>query len=362
MPTAEGLLGLTLWAVASWSVLRSLVVPRGASALVGAKDRCLRFLFRLVAHGTRGYTARDAVLSFLAPMTIVTSLVMWLLMYFVAYALMLMGVSGLDAPAALREAGSSLFTLGFASSDRSSLTAIDFVAAATGPIVIGLLIGYLPAIYSSYQRRESDVTMLLARAGEPNWAPELLARHSMVGNLSGLDELWVTWERWAADVVESHTNFPALMYMRSSRAQRSWLVGLMSVMDAAAMHMSLNPQLPQGNMRVCLRQGIVCIQELARTAHIPFDPDPSPDTPSAVTAADFGKACDRLSRAGYTWTVPPEQAYLHFRGWRANYEAPTFVLAQKIDAVPAPWSGPRRPALPVMPPHRVPNRSPDSHE
>ena len=34
------------------------------------------------------------------------------------------------------------FTLGFASSDREQLSIIDFIAAATGPITIGLMISY----------------------------------------------------------------------------------------------------------------------------------------------------------------------------------------------------------------------------
>ena len=46
----------------------------------------------------------------------------------------------------MREAGSSLFTLGYATNDRANLTALDFLAASTGPITIGLLIGYLPTL------------------------------------------------------------------------------------------------------------------------------------------------------------------------------------------------------------------------
>lgn len=350
--------GALMWWVATWSVLRTLVVPRGASKLIGIKNRLLRRLFRRVGHLGRSYEWRDAVLMWLSPVAILSSLVLWLLMYLVSYALMIFGTSDLSVAAALREGGSSLFTLGFASSDRSTLTGLDFVAAATGPIVIGLLIAYLPTMYAAYQRREADVALLLARGGEPNWAPQLLARHAMVDNVEGLELLWERWEQWAAEVTESHTNFPVLVQMRSPRPERNWLVALLSVMDAAAMHMALNPSLPQGNMRVCLRQGIVCLQQIAMSEGLSIDEDPSPDTPSAVSADEFGRVCARLREVGYTSERSPALAYPHFRGWRANYEPLAYQLADLIDAVPAPWSGPRTPPLEVIAPRPLPNRQP----
>jgi hypothetical protein len=36
-----------------------------------------------------------------------------------------------------------------------------------------------------------------------------------------------------------------------------------------------------------------------------------------------------------------------------------YALADEIDAVPAPWSGPRTPAVALVLPDRQPNRSPD---
>ncbi len=352
------LVGLAIWLAASSSVMRTLVVARGSSGLNRAKNQALRSGFHLIARHGR-YEFRDAVLSWFSAVAIVTSLIMWLFMYFVSYGLLMFGTTDLPLRTQFREAGSSLFTLGYASTDRNALTALDFIAAATGPIVIGLLIGYLPTFYAAYQRRESEVTLLLARGGEPNWAPELIRRHALVRNVDGLDALWPAWERWAAEVGESHTNFPVLIHMRSARPYRNWLVALLCVMDTAAMHMSLNPGLQQGSMRVALRQGIVCMQELCKVLRIPFDEDPLPDKPSDVSLEDFEQACELLAGAGYTWQRDPAQAYRHFRGWRANYEDMAYALADEIDAVPAPWSGTRTPPLPVVFPDRQPNRSPD---
>lgn len=348
--------GVALWAATFSSVMRTLVYSRGSSGLNRGKNRALLAAFRSLGRGP--YERRDRVQSWFAPMAIVTSLVMWLTMFLLSYGLVMYGTTSLPFTTQLREAGSSLFTLGYATTDRATLTAMDFVAAATGPIVIGLLIGYLPTFYSAYQRREAEATLLLARAGEPNWAPELLRRHALVDNLDRLDTLWPAWERWAAEVSESHTNFPVLIHMRSARPMRNWLISLLCVMDTAAMHLALNPGQPQGSARVALRQGIVCMQELCRVMRIPFDTDPSPDKASEVSLEDFEQACEMIRVAGYTCEVDPGQAYRDFRGWRANYEDMAYTLAARIDAVPAPWSGPRTPPLPVIFPSRLPNRRP----
>jgi hypothetical protein len=359
VPFLAFLLGLGLWLAATSSVMTTLVVSRGSSRIVTRKNLLMLAGFRLIARRSASYQGRDRVLTYYAPTVIVTSLLMWLALYFAAYGLLMSSFSGLGLAAAFREAGSSLFTLGYATGERATLTLLDFAAAATGPIVIGLLIGYLPTMYAAYQSREAEATLLLGRAGEPNWAPELIRRHALVDNVARLDELWPAWERWAAQVGESHTNFPVLIHTRSARPNRNWLVSLLCVMDTAAMHMSLNPQLPQGSMRVALRQGIVCMQELCAVLGIPFDLDPMPDKPSDVSVEEFERACGLLSRAGYTWQRDPAEAYRHFRGWRANYEDMAYALADEIDAVPAPWSGPRTPAVPLVLPDRQPNRSPD---
>ena len=362
VPILVFILGLLLWFAATSSVMKTLVLSRGSSGLNRRKNVVLLGCFRLVARRTSTYENRDRILTFFAPTAIVSSLLMWLLMYFIAYGMLMWSFSPLGFPTALREAGSSLFTLGYATSERASLTGLDFIAAATGPIVIGLLIGYLPTFYSAYQSREADATLLLARGGEPNWAPELIRRHALVRNVDRLDTLWSEWERWAAQVGESHTNFPVLIQMRSARPYRNWLISLLCVMDTAAIHMSLNPEQSQGAMRVALRQGIVCMQELCTVMRIPFDPDPLPDRPTSISLEDFLAACELMASGGYTWQRDPAEAYRHFRGWRANYEDMANALADNIDAVPAPWSGPRTPALPVIAPDTHPNRSPDRPE
>src|SRR6266566_7026326 len=84
---------------------------------------------------------------------------------------------------AFSAAGSSLFTLGFAVPAGAAPSAVVFAAAATGLVIVTLQIAYLPTLYAAFNRRETEVALLNARAGVPSWGPELLARtHYALGS------------------------------------------------------------------------------------------------------------------------------------------------------------------------------------
>ncbi|MFB6440977.1 hypothetical protein ACFCVY_30065 [Streptomyces sp. NPDC056411] len=328
------------------SVLHSLVIPRptrsGFSRFV---QRAVLELFRLVADRVPTAEGKDRVLVPMAPVAIVVTLLSWLVSFMVGYALLEAAVSQLGVRDALIESGSSLFTLGFASGNRATLNAIDFCAAVTGPIVIGLQVGYLPALYGAYQSRETEVTLLQARAGSPPWGPEILARYAQVDLLDSLTELFRNWERWSAGVSESHTTYPILIHFRSPKAHRNWLIALLSVLDAAALRLAFNPSQPQAEVRMALRAGFVCLRELADIEGIPYNPDPHPGDAVRLDYEDFLRGVERMSAQGYPMERTPEEAWPQFRGWRVNYEDLAYQLARTVEAVPAPWSGTRRRAV-----------------
>jgi hypothetical protein len=58
--------------------------------------------------------------------------------------------AGGSFPDALREAGSSLFTLGFAVRSGTEPSAAESLAAASGLIIVALQIAYLPTLYAAY--------------------------------------------------------------------------------------------------------------------------------------------------------------------------------------------------------------------
>lgn len=343
------------------SILRTLVVPRGLySALVFRIWAVLRAILRRISPPSGGYRTQDRIQTWLAPLILVFMLGTWLTGMLIGYTLLLRGTSDLSWGVSFREAGSSLFTLGFASGERLRLSALDFLAAATGPLITALLIAYLPTLYASYNRREVEVTLLQSRAGEPAWGPELLARQSLVDTETALPQLYRDWERLAADIGEGHSNYPVLLSFRSPRPNRNWVVGLLAVMDAAAIQLAMCPRSAPPEARLVLRAGFTALRDIARTLRIDFDPDPEPTAPIRLTFDEFDAAVAMVTASGFPKERSVAEAWPHFKGWRVNYEAIAYELARRADAVPALWAGPRDfPATPI-PPSRPADRRPKS--
>jgi hypothetical protein len=358
-----GVVGLMVLVITAGSILRTLVVPRGLSSRLQSRMWWLvRKLLHLVASPFPGYRVRDRVLAWLPPLVLMGMLGSWLAGMFVAYGLIMHALSGLPFPVSFREAGSSLFTLGYASTDRLHLSALDFAAAATGPLVIALQIAYLPTLYGAYNRRETEVTLLAGRAGEPAWGPELLARQGMVRTDGALPALYAAWERLAADIGESHANYPILLSFRSPKPHRSWVVAMITVADAAALQLALTPSTAPQEARLALRATFTALRDIADVVGIEYDPDPRPDQAIRLSFEEFAAAADLIEQGGLKLERSAVEAWSHFRGWRVNYEHIGYALALRTDSVPGLWTGPRAfPAKP-MPPRRPPDRRPDNPE
>lgn len=324
------------------SLLRTLVLPRAhRDGVAWIVERAVRGGLSLATRSRRTYARKDAVLALHGPLTLATMLVVWLVLLLAGWTLVLWAVTEGSLAQAAREAGSSIFTLGFASRDTVGATVTDFFASASGLLVVALLIAYLPVLYSAFTRRETLVTMLQSRAGVPAWGPEILARHQSVGLLKTLRAFYMDWERWIADVAESHTTYPILVTFRSPHALRSWITSLLAVLDAAALQHALQGDDAPPQARLCLRMGFTALRDIADVLGIPYDPDPSPEDGIQLSYEQFLKGVARVEGTGFPMTRTPEQAWPHFQGWRVNYESIAYRIADLVTAPPAPWSGPR---------------------
>jgi len=354
--------------VRTWiSILSALVVPRPARdpltrGVIGAVES----VYRLVTGRMHVYARRDRLLATQAATTIVLQLAIWLALLYAGFALILQAFDRIGWQHALAQAGSSLLTLGYAGPTDAPLTVVDYLAAASGLVVVALQIGYLPTLYSAFNRRETEVTLLVGRAGTPAWGPEILAR-TRYGFATGdegavMDEFYLQWERWAADVSESHTNYPVLMRFRSPAKYSSWLVALIAVMDSAALWLALSPgRAPATEARLALRMGFSALRSIGETVGLSVDHDPDPDGALQLTYEEYLRGVERIATTTFPMDRPPEEAWPDFRGWRVNYEAVAYALAERLDSVPAPWTGRRRTGDQPMAPLRPTNRTPTPH-
>ncbi|HEY5023689.1 MAG TPA: hypothetical protein VII76_01820 [Acidimicrobiales bacterium] len=353
--------GLAIVLITAANVVFTLVLPRrpaGIERLSLVVNRTVRFAFLVVSRAARSYEVKDALLAPAAPVALLAQLAVWLGFFVVGYACMLEptthGFSG-----AFTQATVTLFSVGTSHAGGPSNRPVDIAAGATWAVVVTLQIAYLPSLYDAFNRREALVAMLESRAGLPAWGPEVLARHQLVNIVDTLPNLYADWERWAADVAESHTTYPVLLLFRSPEPWYSWVVGLLAVLDAAAMHLALSPDASSSQARLCLRMGFTTLNRIAKTLGWHVDPDPNPEGPITLTFEEFQQAVRMLEEIGYPMELTAEEAWPNFVGWRVNYEANAYRLADRVVSPPAPWSGPRThlhsgPVAPRRPPQRSP--------
>ncbi|HXC85956.1 MAG TPA: hypothetical protein VNV62_29340 [Trebonia sp.] len=355
-----------LLVLSTWhSVVVTLIVPRlVGSWLTRGVDWGVNAVYRLATRSVAGYRRRDGILATQAAAILLTQLVVWLGFAFIGFMLLLWPFASGGIGAAVTHAGSSLFTLGFSEPSGAMPTAIVFIAAATGLVVVALQVGYLPTLYAAFNRRETEVALLNARAGVPSWGPELLARTyyalgSGVSTLDTLPDLYSTWERWCADVAESHTTYLPLVRFRSPQSMSSWVTSLLAVLDSAALMLTLAPEeAPTVPARLCLRAGFQCFSRISRALGVMVPEEADPDAGITLTYDEFLDAINRMRKVGFPITRDPADAWPDFVGWRVNYEEAAYGIAEAVDAVPALWSGPRRHPTTPIPPYRPPTGRP----
>jgi hypothetical protein len=355
-------LGVLVAVFATASLVTTFVLPRGGSKLLVMPlliGRVVRRSFLLIARPARSFERKDGVLAAIGPVSLIAQLVVFLGLYIVGYGLMQWAWAGSLADG-IRESASSFFSVGLVHASPTGNDVIAVIAGATGAIAVALQIGYLPAIYQAFNRRESLVTLMESRAGVPAWGPEVLMRHQLVRITDALPALYRDWELWAADLAESHISYPVLLWFRSPEPGFSWILSLLAVLDAAAMHLALNPTDAPSEARMCLRMGFTAIRRIAQVLRWDFDADPAPEGELRLSFEDFAYAVQLVKETGFPVERTSEEAFAHFRGWRVNYEDVAYRLADYVIAPRAPWSGERRHLpLELMPPKRPPHRSPD---
>jgi len=344
--------GLIVVIATLFSAVSTFVLPRSArSQLNRLVFGLLRRAFGLVLRFTKTYEQRDAIMAYYAPFALLLLLPVWYALIAFGYSLMYWGLRVGDYFYDFRLSGSSLFTLGFVPPESYFVSTLVFSEAMLGLIMVALLIAYLPTMYAAFSRREQAVNMLEVRAGNPPNPYDMLTRYHRIHGLDKLADLWYIWELWFADVEESHTTLPALVFFRSPRAENSWVTSAGAVLDSAAITLSSLDIPREMSAALCIRAGFIAFHQITDYFDIVHVHEPKfPDTPISITRAEFDELINKLAAAGLPIKPDREQAWKDFAGWRVNYDSTLLILCELVMAPPNVfWSSDHAPILRSLP-------------
>ena len=337
--------GAALFLIVMWDAFEAIILPRR----VTRKFRLTRLFYRSTWRTWRFFVGlvpvrktREALLGFYGPMSLLLLIGVWAVGLVLGFGLMQYGTgSALIASGSspgfwtdLYLSGTTFFTLGLGDVvPRSGLARVLVVAeGGFGFGFLAAIIGYLPFIYSSFSKREVNISLLDSRAGTPPTAGELLRRHSYEGGQDALRELLKDWELWSAELMESHLSYPVLAYFRSQHDNQSWIASLTAILDTCAL-------VKVGIDDACERQAELTFA-IARHAVVDlsqvFGTEPKALPRERLTASELGRIRDTLAQNGLK-LKDGEEADRKLTALRGMYEPYIFALANYLNQSLPPW-------------------------
>src|SRR6266481_4606432 len=168
----------------------------------------------------------------------------------------------------------TFFTLGYGDITPVSPLArtLAVMEAGMGFAFLGVVVGYLPVIYSSFSSRELEISLLDSRAGSPPSASELLSRLGCCPDPVVLDAIFRDWERWAADLLSSHISYPVLCFFRSQHSNQSWLGALTTMLDVTSLVLAGIDGIPKEQARLTFAMARHAAVDLAQVVNAYYDP------------------------------------------------------------------------------------------
>ena len=319
------------------SAIRTFVVPRGVySPLTRFVFYCTGLIFKFRVR-KKDYEARDRIMAFYAPVTLVLMPVVLLTLILFGYMLLFWAVEPRPFYALFEISGSSLLTLGSEEIETLASKFLEFSEATIGLILIALLIAYLPTMYSAFSERETAVSIWDARAGTPPTVVEMVARAHRAEELTNLRDEWIAWEMWFAQLEERQTSLAPLAFFRSPLPNRHWVTASGNVLDCAAFIITAVDVPYESKAAFCVRSGFLALRQIADFFELEYDKKPVKNDPISISRYEFDQVCDDLASQGVPMNPDRDSAWENFSGWRVNYDTVILKLASLTMAPYAPW-------------------------
>jgi hypothetical protein len=310
------MIGVVLGAAIIWVVLldafETVVLPRRVLRnfkLTAYFYRRTWMPWRRLAGLIRPASRQQNFLGYFGPLSLIVLLGIWAAGLILGFALIQYGIGGheqlsqerLTFGRILYHSGETFFTLGYGDilPTTGGARALSVIEAGMGFAFLGLVVGYIPVIYSSFSRREIQISMLDARAGSPPSAVELLVRLAGRSDDPGmdqsvLDEVLREWERWAAELLEAQISYPVLTFFRSQHSNQSWLAALTTMLDVTSLLLTGIEGVHSGQAKLTFAMARHAAVDLAQVVNAKYDSGSADRLPEG----EFEQMRDALGRAG----------------------------------------------------------------
>lgn len=297
--------GLFLIALILLEAFETIILPRRVSRwfrLTRAFYISMWIPTRAFAHLIRSTKKRETFLSFFGPLSLLILFALWAALLIIGFGFLYYGNSPHDPTrppleTCLYLSGTTFFTLGLG--DVTPHTSAERILAifesGLGFGFLALIISYLPVIYQAFSKREVSIVLLDARAGSPPTAAELLRRHSGPNGTEALQRLFRDWERWSAELLESHISYPVVSYFRSQHSNESWLAALTAILDSTALLISTsdNPCARQARLTFAMcRHTIVDLSQV-------FFAQPRRSVVDRLPPSELARLGEALAESGF---------------------------------------------------------------
>lgn len=239
--------GVVLIAIILWDVFETMILPRRVLRRIKLTNFFYAFIWipwSWVARKITEERRREKFLGLFGPLSLFILLAVWAVVLIVGYTLLLWSTNSAvnladgnpSFATYLYLSGVTFFTLGYGDIAPTLPLGrfLSVVEAANGFALFAIVMSYLPTLYQAFSKREASIALLDARAGSPSSAVELLRRHRAEDTFDDLNRLLTEWERWSAELLESHLSYPVLCYFRSQHDNQSWLRALTTILDTCA--------------------------------------------------------------------------------------------------------------------------------
>jgi hypothetical protein len=337
--------GVVLIAIVLWDAFETIVLPR----LVTRQVRLARYYFRYtwrvwsaIARSIRARRRRENFLGFYGPLFMLLLIVLWATGLIIGFALLLRGSDAIAASPAgsvgfathIYLSGTTFFTLGLGDIAPGTSFGRFLVAleAGLGLGFLALVISYLPLLNQSFSQREVTISLLDSRAGSPPTAAEMLRRHLHHGNLDDLRQLLHSWERWSAELLESHLSYPVLARFRSHHDSQSWIGSLTAILDTCAFVLSSLENTCTRQAQFTFAMARHTLVDLAQVFSCP----PLHLEQSRLSPDNFASLCDLFASEGIVMRERKE-IELRLSELRAMYEPYLYAMSRYFVVSLPPW-------------------------